>query len=143
MGKGVLTNTTDGGEGWKNVSLETREKLRKAHTGKKRSKEARKRMSEVRKGMKFSKEHKKNLSIARKKRITTNKTKQKMSLSSKGKINIKKFKLIDPDGNIYITNHGLSLFCEEYNLTPSLLHKTIKGERKHHKGWKAEYYKSN
>lgn len=143
MGKGVLANTTDGGEGWKNVSFETREKLRKSHTGLKRSEEARKRMSEARKGIKFSKDHKKNLSIARRKRVTTNETRQKMRETSKGKINIKKFKLIDPNGNIYITEHGLTSFCEEYNLASSNLFKVIKGERRHHKGWKCEYYKSN
>jgi hypothetical protein len=140
MGKGVLTNTTDGGEGWKNVSLITRKKLSDSHTGLKRSKEARKRMSEARMGMNFSKEHKKNLSISRKKRITTEETRQKTSLTSKGKINIRKFKLIDPDGKVYITKNGLTLFCEKHNLTASNLHKVVMGERKHHKGWKCEYY---
>lgn len=141
--EGILTNTTDGGEGWKNVSLETRKKLSISHTGLKRNKETRKRMSEARKGMKFSKNHKKNLSIARRKRITTDKTKQKISKALKGKINIKKFKLTDSNGNIYITKNGLTLFCEKYNLTRSNLYKVITGKRKHHKGWKCEYYLPN
>ncbi len=141
--KGILTNATDGGEGWKNVSFETREKLSKAHTGLKRSKEAKKRMSEARKGMKFSKNHKKNLSISRKKRITTDITRQKMSRTSKGKINIKQFKLIDPNGNIYITKNGLTLFCEEHNLTGPNIHQVITGKRKHHKGWTGEHYNPN
>jgi len=139
MGKGFLTNTTDGGEGWKNVSLETKEKLRKTHTGLKRNKESRKRMSEARKGMKFSEEHKKNLSKAWKNRIVSDKTRQKMSKTSKGKINIKKYKLIDPDGNIHITTNGLVVFCEGRGLTMANLIKVARGERKHHKGWKCEY----
>jgi len=88
--------------------------------------------------MKFSKKHKKNLSIARKKRITKPETRIKCSKTSKGKINIKKYKVTDPDGNIFITENGLSVFCEEHNLTPSNMIKVANGERKNHKGWLTE-----
>ena len=33
----------------------------------------------------------------------------KRSKTSKGKINIKKYKLIDPEGNEHFTNHGLTV----------------------------------
>jgi len=79
----------------------------------------------------------------RKKRITTFETKLKMSKSSKGKINIKKYKLIAPNGNIYITNNGLTKFCEENNLKSSNLIKVLKGERSHHKGWTIERMKDD
>lgn len=58
-----------------------------------------------------------------------------MSKTSKGKINIKKYELIDPNGNVFITTEGLTKFCEEHDLTPANLHKVINGERQNHKGW--------
>ena len=155
----VLTNLTfggDGGDTWSNNPnkkqiLEYRKKLRQttdwnknmsqSKTGEswgQHSEETKKKMSKIRKGIKFSDEHKKKLSIARKKRITTNATKQKMRESSKGKINIKKYKLIDPNGNVHMTTNGLTKFCEENRLTPANLMKVLKGERKHHKRWTIE-----
>ena len=61
-----------------------------------------------------------------------------MSIASKGKINIKTYKLTDADGNEYITENGLSVFCEQHNLTSANLMKVLKGQRKHHKGWRIE-----
>jgi len=136
-----LYNLTTGGEGFGEITEETRKKLKKARTGQKRSEESKKRMSEARKGMKFSDKHKENLSKARRKRITTEETKQRMSKASKGKINIKTYKLIDPDENEYITTNGLVLFCKEHNLTSQNLHKVLNGQREHHKGWKIENVK--
>lgn len=133
-----LKNLTDGGEGGIMSIPGVVEKIKKANTGSKRSDESKKKMSESRLGIKFSEEHRKNLSIARNKRITTQETREKMSKSSKGKINIKNYKLIDPDGNVYITEFGLTKFCEENNLNRPNFFKVLKGERDNVKGWKID-----
>jgi group I intron endonuclease len=133
-----LKNLTDGGDGGIMTTPGISEKIRKAHLGRKCSEDTKKKMSEARIGMKFTDEHKKKLSIARKKRKTTQKTKDKCSKTSKGKINIKKFKMTDPEGNVYITESGLTVFCEENNLTTANIIKVANGERKHHKGWIAK-----
>lgn len=104
------------------------------------SEEQKRNISKGNMGKKLSKEHKKKLSIARKRRIITRKTRVKTSNTSMGKINIKKYVLTDPDRNEYITTKGLRDFCREYNLTSSNLHKVLKGERLHHKGWTIKYY---
>ncbi len=130
-----LKNLTDGGEGAINTIPGLIEKLRKIHTGSKRSKETRKKISEAKLGVKFSDEHKKNLSIARKKRITKLETREKASKTSKGKINIKQYTLIDPKGAEHLTINGLTLFCEQHNLTRPNISQVISGKRKHHKGW--------
>ena len=133
-----LKNLTDGGEGNINPSPEQIERWRLAHTGTRRSAESRRRMSEARKGIVFSEEHRLNLSIARKKRHTTNETREKMRVAMKGQRNIKVFRAIDPQGGVYITNQGLSKFCEDHGLHASLLHKVLSGERSHHRGWRLE-----
>lgn len=133
-----LKNLTNGGDGSINTIPGLSEKLKKIHTGAKRSKKTKDRMSAARMGMIFSEEHKANLSVARKNRITKTETKIKTSKTSKGKINIKKYKLIDPNGNEYITENGLTLFCEEKNLSAPNLMKVLSGERSHHKNWTIE-----
>lgn len=130
-----LYNLTDGGEGMTNASDDLKKYLSECRKGFKHSEETRRKMSEVRKGMKFSGEHKKNLSIARKKRIITDKTRKKQRDSTIGRINIGRFKLIDPNGNIYITENGLADFCRKHNLTSSILSMVANGKRKHHRGW--------
>ena len=139
----ILTNLTNGGEGNYNEDniKKMSEKISQLHKGKKRSEEVCKKISESNKKPK-SEEHKENLKKAWKKRRIespiTEETKQKMRETSTGKINIKKFKIIDPDGNEYITNRGLTFFCKEHNLAASLMIKVANGERKHHKKWKCE-----
>lgn len=133
-----LKNLTDGGDGMSNPSPELVERLRQSRIGSKRSAESRKRMSEARMGMKFSDEHKKSLSRARQRRITTQFTREKMSKTSKGKINIKKYELIDPQGNVHITENGLTLFCEQHGLTRANLVQVADGKRPRHKGWTAK-----
>ena len=137
---GPLTNGTDGGEGHLGVSDITRNKIRAIHLGRKQSEEARRKISESRKGIKFSTQHKYNLSVARQKRITTLETCRKMSITSSGHINIKLFKVKSPEGEEFITHHGLSLFCRENNLNCKNLHHVANGKRRHSKGWTAEYF---
>lgn len=134
--QGKLCNLSDGGEGGKGMTDATKEKIRAFHTGKKRSEETKKRISDGRLGMRFTSEHKKALSEARRKRITTDETRKKMRESSIGRINIKVFDLIDPNGVAHKTEKGLSDFCRLHNLQSSLIHKVLRGERTHHKGWK-------
>ena len=129
-----LYNLTDGGEG-ANFTPEQHKAMAEKRRGQKRTPETRKRMSEARMGMKFSKEHKKNLSKARKTRITTQETRDKASKTSTGKINIKRYECVDPEGNIFTTTNGLTQFCRENGLTPSLMSKVANGERPYHKGW--------
>lgn len=149
LGLGSLVNKTNGGDGsdtsmyriYCNLSEETKGKISKKKKGSSwgmHSNESKKKISESNKGKQFSEEHKKKLSISRKKRVTSDKTKEKMSKASKGKINIKTFKLIDPLGKEHVTTMGLTIFCQENNLTCSNIIKVINGQRKHHKGWTAE-----
>jgi group I intron endonuclease len=133
-----LCNLTDGGEGGKGMTPEMQKAAAEKRRGQKRSLESRKRMSESRKGIRFSEEHKKHLSEARKERIIKDETRLKCSRTSKGKINTKTYNLIDPQGNVYTTEHGLTSFCEQHGLTPANLLKVLKGERSHHKGWRIE-----
>jgi group I intron endonuclease len=108
--------------------------------GSKRTDETKKKISESNKDKPKSEKHKISLSKAWEKRKiefpVSDETKEKMSKTSKGKINIKLFKVIDPNGVEYITINGLSKFCEDHNLTVTLLHKVAMGKRNHHKNWK-------
>lgn len=145
-----LKNLTDGGDGGinrKNIRLTEEQKnkisssiLKSFELGRKveHSDETKKKISNSKIGIKFSEEHKKKLSIARKKRIITQETRDKASKTSKGKINIKKYKLIDPNGNIHITEFGLTKFCEERNLNHPNFFKVLRGERDNVQGWKIE-----
>lgn len=58
----------------------------------------------------------------------------------KGKVNIKKYKIINPDGVVFITNNGLSSFCRNNNLNLFNLTNVLSGLVKHYKGWKVEKY---
>lgn len=132
-----LYNLTEGGYGGRR-SPEINKKIGDKNRGKKRTEESKKKISDSRKGIKFSKKHKSNLSKAwkkRKKRPVSKETRDKRSISTKGKIHIKKFELTDPSNNKYITQNGLTLFCEQHNLSASLFYKVMRGERLHHKGW--------
>jgi len=133
-----LYNLTNGGEGCSNWTPEMHKAAVLKRTGRKCSEETRKKISKAHKGKKLTDKHKKNLSKAWQGRVVTKETRKKLSEGHKGKINIKKFKVIDPDGNEYITTNGLNQFCREHNLVASCLHKVANGERKHHKGWKME-----
>jgi hypothetical protein len=131
-----ITNLTEGGEGATGFTPEMREKIRKAHIGTHHSDETKHRISEARKGIQFTKDHKNNLSKARRKRVVTKETRDKTSKTSKGNINIGTFEMVSPKGEVYITERGLTVFCEENGLIRSLMSKVSKGERKSHKGWK-------
>ena len=44
------------------------------------------------------------------------------------------YELIDPDGEVYVTDH-LFDFAKQYNLTNGSLNKVIHGKQRQHKGW--------
>lgn len=121
------------------LSKETRAKISKGRKGiiwGQHTKETKILLSNMKKGKKFTTEHKHNLSIAQKNRIVTMETRIKMKKSSIGKINIKTYLIKDSKDIQYITTTGLTDFCRQHALTPANMHKTLTGERKHHKGWK-------
>jgi len=131
----------------KGVSLseETRQRISEGRKGKntgKRPKEVGEKISAKMKGKVFSEDHKKHLSDKRKLRIITDETRAKASKTSKGKINIKQYELTDPDGNKYITENGLTCFCEEHDLSAPNILKVINGSRPNHKGWTAKRIES-
>jgi hypothetical protein len=133
-----LTNLTEGGSGGFRWTKECREAYgkRKRALGLRHSLETRQKMSAAKKGKKFTAEHRRKLSIARRKRVTTQETREKMRRSMKGKRNIKLFQVISPEGEFYTTTEGLTLFCEQHNLTPANMVRVANGERPHHKGWR-------
>ena len=47
------------------------------------------------------------------------------------------YRLTAPDGTVYEPQFFTD-FCREHNLTSQNIRKVAKGQRKHHKGWKAE-----
>lgn len=55
------------------------------------------------------------------------------------------YEFTSPDGEVFI-DHSATRFAKEHGLQGSLLRKVARGERKHHKGWKARViasYKQN
>ena len=54
-------------------------------------------------------------------------------------INIKKYKIIDPHGNVFLTKDGLKSFCRENDLNYSNINNVLRGTTKNYKGWKIEH----
>ena len=134
-----LKNLTIGGEGSKGFTEEMRQKISLLRIGQKHTQNTKDKISQAHKGLQFSKLHKQHLSEARQKRTTSNATRQKCSKTSTGKINIKIYKCISPQGESFITNEGLTQFCQKHNLTSANMHKVLRGQRDNHKGWRIEY----
>jgi len=109
--------------------------------GSKRSDETRAKISKSNKDKPKSDKHKKSLSLAWEKRKIehphTKETLEKMRKSMLGKNAKNTYKLTDPNNNEYIVKN-MAQFAKENNLQHSCLFKVIRGERKHHKGWKCE-----
>ena len=109
--------------------------------GSKRTEESKRKMSNSAKDKPKSEKHKKSLSIAWEKRKIehphSKETLEKMSKSMLGKNAKNKYKLIDTNGNEFITNN-LTQFSLQYNLQRTILSNVASGKRKHHKGWKCE-----
>jgi hypothetical protein len=132
-----LKNLTEGGEGGKGYTDEINKRAALKRVGLVKSPETRRKISESKKGQKFSQSHKNALKKAWKTRPPfPSDWGERMSKLNKGKINIKKFVLLSPTNETIITENGLTDFCRQHELSSQNLHKTWKGERKHHKGWK-------
>lgn len=104
LDNGILRNRTDGGEGISGLS---------------HSQEAKNKMSRLKIGSQLwlGKQH-------------TEDAKRKMSQSKQKYL----YELIDPDGEVYVTQNLLD-FAKQYNLTYASLNKVVRGKRSQHKGW--------
>jgi hypothetical protein len=130
---GILTNIYDGGYG-KTKSLETKQKIsqsvKKWHQqnispclGKKHSEKTRKKISKARKGLRLTKEWKQKIS-------------QTKCFKKTGSL---WYTTISPQG-LKFKVLGLPDFCKKHNLCPAHMSAVANKNRKHHKGWKCEYY---
>lgn len=146
IGTGVLHNRTDGGEGssgWV-PSQEARRKMSESRRGEKHpnwgktmSKESRKRMSEAKRGENHPNWGKtrppevcQKISEGQKGRIQSAKTRRQIS---SGRV-FYLYELIDPDGEVYITEN-LFDFSKQYNLDNGALNRVAHSQARHHKGW--------
>ena len=113
LGTGILRNMTDGGDGASGmiISQETRNKISKANTGKKRTPEQK---------LKYSLNNCNKNPAVRKKRS-----------DSLSKLN---YIVTDPNGKIYKVKN-LSEFCREHNLLRSSMREIYTGRYSQHKGW--------
>lgn len=104
LDNGILRNRTDGGDGVSGLS---------------HSQEAKNKMSRLKIGSQLwlGKQH-------------TEDAKRKMSQSKQKYL----YELIDPDGEVYVTQNLLD-FAKQYNLTYASLNKVVRGRRSQHKGW--------
>lgn len=135
-GTGILWNMTDGGEGCSGLVMpeETRAKIARSLTGRKRPPEVIEKMAKSRKGFLHTEETKRKMSKSRrgkKKGPHSDATKQKIS-KSKARY---EYEIIDPNGNIY-TTRSLNMFCKEHGLRQSHMSAIARGEASSHKGWR-------
>ncbi len=136
LGKGLLTNTTDGGEGASTghiVKESTRKKisdsLKGQNIGRKLNNEWKKKIKDNNAKYWQGKNHdQETIDKIKKWRKTQDMTSR-----------MKSYRVISPDNQIFIVDYGLQRFCDEHNLTRSQLINVAKGKRKHHKEWKCEY----
>lgn len=136
-GMGILWNMTDGGEGCSGVimSEETRAKIARSLTGKKRPPEVIEKIAKSRTGILHTEETKRKMSESRrgkKKGPHSDAAKQRIS---KGKAKYE-YAITDPDGNTYMTR-SLNMFCKEHGLLQSHMSATARGEMNSYKGWQA------
>ena len=129
LGTGILHNRTDGGEGIKNPSKETRKKMSDSHKGEKHynygkslSEEHKKKLSNVQKGEKHY-NYGRNLSKETRKKVSKSLEKYHYTIYS-----------ITKD-KTYETNN-LTTFCSEHLLHRYSLTQTLIGKREHNKNFK-------
>lgn len=119
---------------------ETKEKIRLAATGRPHSPETREKLRRIKLGTKHSEETRRKVAEASRGRTHTPETMKKLS-TNLNEFNAKRMVtliVIAPDGTEYLV-HGLYPFCKQHNLSHSNLMRVAKGERAHHKGWKAHF----
>ena len=135
-GTGVLWNMTDGGEGCSGLIMpqETRAKIARALTGRKRPPEVIEKMAKGRTGILHTEETKRKMSESRrgkKKGPHSDAAKRRIS---EGKAKYE-YEVTDPDGNAYMTR-SLNMLCKEHGLLQSHMSATARGEMNSYKGWK-------
>ncbi len=132
-----LKNLTEGGEGGKGFTREIIERGAAKRRGKPRSEICKRRISEAKMGIPLTIAHKSALKEAWKSRPPiSQEVRNLVGLKNRGVVNIKKFVVQSPSGKCFITTRGLSDFCREHGLEVRNLHATLKGKRKHHRGWR-------
>lgn len=129
LGTGILYNRSDGGEGLKNPSEETKKKMSDKHKGK----------NHYNYGKSLTEEHKTKLSDAQKGENHYNygknlseKTKKRISKSLE-KYHYIIYSIIED--KIYETTN-LNQFCNKHLFHRGTLTQTLTGKRKHHKNFK-------
>ena len=141
IGTGCLHNKSDGGEG--NSGMVIPESARKVHSmNRKREKKwqgennpkfggdaVRGELNPMW-GRKHSAESRAKMSATRKKNNQDPARQITMKLSKLRYL----YELIDPDGNVYITEN-LYEFSKQYGLTNANINKVVNGKCRHHKGW--------
>ncbi len=136
-------NMNAGGGGCTDPSQETREKLRKAQTGRRFSDESKARMSRERKGIKKSPEATERLAQANRLRAITNpesvnmwkgKKRTQENVQKSVASRAKQWLLTDPNGQTY-TIKNLADFCREHNLNHRAMGSVSRGEWSKHRGW--------
>ena len=132
-----LKNLTNGGEGGKGFTREIIERGAAKRRGRPRSKICKQRISEAKRGIPFSDTHKTALRKAWKTRPPVSmEVRKRVGEINRGVVNIKTYAILSPDGITHTTSRGLTDFCREHNLEVRNLHATLRGRRKHHRGWK-------
>jgi hypothetical protein len=134
-GTGILWNMTDGSEGCSGLIMpeETRAKIARALTGRKRPPEVIERMAKGRTGILHTEETKRKMSESRrgkKRGPHSDAAKQKIS---EGKAKYE-YEVTDPNGHIYLTR-SLNMLCKEYGLCQSHMSAAARGEASGYKGW--------
>lgn len=134
-GTGILWNMTDGGEGCSGLIMpeETRAKIARALTGRKRPPEVIEKMAKGRTGILHTEETKRKMSESRrgkKRGPHSDAAKQKIS---EGKAKYE-YEVTDPNGHIYLTR-SLNMLCKEYGLHQSHMSAAAHGEASGYKGW--------
>jgi hypothetical protein len=158
LGTGILRNMSAGGRGAPEVifSKERRKKISATHKGKKKSAKQRQFLRELRQkegrwkgegNPKFGGDAVRGELNPMWGKEHSGETREKISRRNKAfyntpegrrinKLRAQKYlyELIDPDGEVYITDN-LWDFSKQYDLTNSSLNKVVNGKAAHHRGW--------
>lgn len=117
------------------VSEETREKMRRASTGRTftMSEQARRRISESQKGKQFSEEHRRKLSASLQGRTFSAESREKMSEAKS-----KSYRVVSPDG-VELTVTNMRRFCRENSLSHTGMIALATGRWRYYKGWQCSH----
>lgn len=128
-------NSRSGGGQRTEVSLETKEKIRRTKTGRILTKEHKRKISLSSKGRKPSKlaqERSRLASLGNKWNLGRKHSQESIDKMSENRSSC--WQITDPKGNIFVIKN-LSRFCKKNGLNPSHMSTVAKRKRKHHKGW--------